>query len=273
MDWYTISNINELDTPALVVYPERVRENIRRAIDLVGDPARLRPHVKTHKSPQVTRMMLEAGIQKFKCATIAEAEMLALEGAPDVLLAYQPIGPKVKRLTALIQKFPSTKFSCLIDSPDAAQAMADVFDAAGLVVPVWLDINVGMDRTGISPGAGALALYREAMEMEGIDPIGLHAYDGHIRDSDPVARAKHCDAAFETVLALRKETIGTTERWWVPVPEPRRSSRAVHRPSRSMPAGLRKFSAAQAHLSTGTRAMATSSPTNPLNRRPWSLRG
>ena len=204
MDWYTISNIAELDTPALVVYPDRVRENIRRAIEMVGDAARLRPHVKTHKSPQVTRMMLEAGIPQFKCATIAEAEMLALEGAPDVLLAYQPIGPKVERLVALIQKFPNTQFSCLIDNSAAAKAMARVFAAAGLVVAVWLDINVGMDRTGIAPGPAAVQLYREAMELEGIIPVGLHAYDGHIRDSDPKARARRCDAAFETVLALRE---------------------------------------------------------------------
>jgi D-threonine aldolase len=203
MDWYTISNMAELDTPALVVYPDRIRENIRRAIDMVGDPARLRPHVKTHKSPQVTRMMLEAGIRQFKCATIAEAEMLALEGAPDVLLAYQPIGPKLERLAALIRKFPSTTFSCLIDNAEAAKAMAGVFNVAGLVVPVWLDINVGMDRTGIAPDTAALALYRDAVELRGIDPVGLHAYDGHIRDSDPVARAKRCDAGFAGVVALR----------------------------------------------------------------------
>jgi D-threonine aldolase len=207
MDWYTISNIAGLDTPALVVYPERVRENIRLAIEMVGDPARLRPHVKTHKSPQVTRMMLEAGIRQFKCATIAEAEMLALEGAPDVLLAYQPIGPKVERLVALIRKYPNTQFSCLIDNPQAARAMAGVFAAAGLVVPVWLDMNVGMDRTGIAPGPAAVQLYREAAASEGIRPVGLHAYDGHIRDSDPIARARRCDAAFETILALR-EAIG-----------------------------------------------------------------
>src|ERR1700722_11778648 len=161
MDWYTISNIAELDTPALVVYPDRIRENIRRAIDMVGNPARLRPHVKTHKSPQVTRMMLEAGIRRFKCATIAEAEMLATEGAADVLLAYQPIGPKVERLVALMRKFPNTIFSCLIDNAEAARAMAAVFDAAGLEVLVWLDINVGMDRTGIAPGPAAVRLYRE----------------------------------------------------------------------------------------------------------------
>src|ERR1700761_3158251 len=143
MEWYTINNIRQLDTPALVVYPDRVQENISRAIALAGDPGRLRPHVKTHKSPAVTRMMLDAGIRQFKCATIAEAEMLAVEGAPDVLLAYQPTGPKIDRLGAMIRKFPAPRFSCLIDNKAAAAAMAAVFAAAGLVVPVYLDINVG----------------------------------------------------------------------------------------------------------------------------------
>ena len=107
--WYEIANIDQLDTPALVVYPDRIKENIRRAIGMTGDAARLRPHVKTHKSPAVTRLMLEAGIRTFKCATIAEAEMLAIEGAPDVLLAYQPIGPKVVRLAAPCRPFPATE--------------------------------------------------------------------------------------------------------------------------------------------------------------------
>jgi D-serine deaminase-like pyridoxal phosphate-dependent protein len=203
--WYEIDNIDELDTPALVVYPERVRQNIARAVGMVGDAARLRPHVKTHKSPAVTRLMLDAGIRRFKCATIAEAEMLAVEDAPDVLLAYQPIGPKVDRLVNLIEKFPATSFACLIDHPDAAVAMAKVFRAAGLVVRVYLDLNVGMDRTGITPGPEAVALYGTALEAGGIDPVGLHVYDGHIRDTDPVALKAKCDAAFAPVLALRAE--------------------------------------------------------------------
>lgn len=203
MNWYTIRNIDDLDTPALVVYPDRVRENIYRAIEMTGGPARLRPHVKTHKSPDVTQLMLGAGITRFKCATIAEAEMLAAKGAPDVLLAYQPIGPKTSRLAALIKGFPDTRFSCLIDSPQAATAMAAVFATAGLNVPVWLDINVGMDRTGIAPGDGALQLYQMATGLKGITPIGLHAYDGHIRDTDPVLLAAHCNEAFSGVLALR----------------------------------------------------------------------
>jgi D-serine deaminase-like pyridoxal phosphate-dependent protein len=203
--WYQIDNIDELDTPALVVYPDRVRENIARAVGMVGDAARLRPHVKTHKSPAVTRLMLDAGIRRFKCATIAEAEMLAAEGAPDVLLAYQPVGPKVGRLVQLIRQYPAANFSCLIDHADAATAMAKVFDDAGLTVPVYLDLNVGMDRTGITPGPEALELYRTALRLEGIDPVGLHVYDGHIRDTDPVALKAKCDEAFGSVRRLKEE--------------------------------------------------------------------
>ena len=201
--WYEIENIDQLDTPALVVYPERVCENIRLAIEMVGSPDRLRPHVKTHKSPAVTRLMLGAGIRRFKCATIAEAEMLAGEGAPDVLLAYQHIGPKALRLAALIRKFPATSFSCLIDNTEAAEAMAKVFAAAGLDVPVYLDINVGMDRTGIAAGPAAVDLYRTAQRVEGITPVGLHAYDGHIRDADPALRKQKCDEAFAGVISLQ----------------------------------------------------------------------
>ena len=203
MDWFTIADIDQLDTPALVVYPDRVRQNIDHAVAMVGDPARLRPHVKTHKSPMVTRLLLEAGVRQFKCATIAEAEMLAVEGAPDVLLAYQPIGPKAARLAELIRRYSGTKFSCLIDNEEAAGAMAAVFASAGLTVPVWMDLNIGMDRTGIAPGPAAQRLWDVAGGLKGITPVGLHAYDGHIRDTDLAARTRVCDAAFAGVLELR----------------------------------------------------------------------
>ena len=203
MDWYSITDIDQLDTPALVIYPDRIKENIRLAIEMVGDPARLRPHVKTHKSPDTTRLMLDAGIRSFKCATIAEAEMLALAGAEDVLLAYQPIGPKAARLAALIKKYPDVRFACLIDNAPAAAAMGEVFAGQGLTVPVWLDLNVGMDRTGIAPGDAALQLYKETLTRKGITPVGLHAYDGHIRDADLAQRTQKCDEGFARVTALR----------------------------------------------------------------------
>ena len=78
MNWYEINNIEDFDSPALVVYPERVEQNISACIKMVGDLDRLRPHVKTNKTVEVVQMMLAQGIAKFKCATIAEAEMLAI---------------------------------------------------------------------------------------------------------------------------------------------------------------------------------------------------
>jgi D-serine deaminase-like pyridoxal phosphate-dependent protein len=202
-DWYTITDLERLDSPALVIYPSRVKDNIRRLKEMLGgDTARLRPHVKTNKSPDATRLLLDAGIYKFKCATIAEAEMLAICGARDVLLAYQPVGPKLQRFLSLIGEYPATKFSCLIDNTQAAEEMDRVFSAAHRNVPVYIDLNLGMNRTGIAPGEDALRLYKKASVMQGITPVGLHAYDGHIRDEDLQQRTLKCDAAFAKVTEL-----------------------------------------------------------------------
>jgi D-threonine aldolase len=205
--WYTIRNVEEVDSPALVIYPDRVRENIRLLKGMVDSVDSLRPHVKTHKMAEVSRMMLEEGIRKFKCATIAEAEMLAIEGAPDVLLAYQPVGPKIHRLAALVEAFPTTRFSCLIDHIEAAMVLSQVFEQAGSPLNVFIDLNVGMNRTGITPGGEALDLYLACEKLPGIQPIGLHAYDGHIRDADLAQRKMHCDRAFEPVRALADKIV------------------------------------------------------------------
>jgi D-threonine aldolase len=204
-NWYLINNINELDSPALVVYPDRVKANITTAVSMVGDVLRLRPHIKTSKCRETIQLMMEAGIRKFKCATIAEAETLGMCNAPDVLLAYQPNGPKLQRFVSVIKKYPVTKYSCLADNTHAAQEMAAAFDLNGLKVPVYIDLNVGMNRTGITPGNEVTDLYKFCNELAGIEPVGLHAYDGHIRDVDFATRSQHCDEAFSVVATLQKD--------------------------------------------------------------------
>jgi D-serine deaminase-like pyridoxal phosphate-dependent protein len=205
MDWYNIKNINELDSPALTVFPDRVEHNIKLAIEMVGDASRLRPHIKTNKSPNVAKLMLNEGITKFKCATIAEAEMLAQCNAPDVLLAYQPLGPKLNRFVALIKKYPHTEFSCLTDNINAANEQASVFNANSLTVPVFIDLNVGMDRTGIEPDDEAIELANNCSLLKGITLIGLHAYDGHIRDVDFESKKRKCDKCYATVEKLNEQ--------------------------------------------------------------------
>ncbi|MBC7849702.1 MAG: D-TA family PLP-dependent enzyme [Chitinophagaceae bacterium] len=209
MEWYEIDNLNELDTPALVIFPDRVKKNIQTAIQMVGDVNRLRPHIKTNKSPDASRLMIAAGIKKFKCATIAEAEMLAQCGAKDVLLAYQALGPKLNRFVKLVDQYPETTFSCLTDNSRAAREQSGVFEAAGLRVPVYIDLNVGMNRTGIVPGKEAIDLFKELHQLKGIQPAGIHAYDGHLRSSDIAERTRQCNEGFkaveEMVIELKKE--------------------------------------------------------------------
>lgn len=203
--WFEIKNINDLDSPALVVFPDRVIHNIQLAIDMIGDVDRLRPHIKTSKSPDVAKLMLKAGITKFKCATIAEAEMLAQCNAPNVLLAYQPLGPKLHRFISLIKKYPATKFSCLTDNIAAASQQAEAFTANDLTVPVFIDLNVGMNRTGVSPGEKATELAKHISALKGITLKGLHAYDGHIRDVDFETKKQKCDDAFASVQKLNEK--------------------------------------------------------------------
>ena len=203
--WYQIHDLSQLDTPALVIYPDRVRQNIASLVGAIDDIGRLRPHVKTHKTREATQIMLDAGIRKFKCATIAEAEMLAQCGALDVLLAYQPNGVKIHRLLALIKAYPETNFSCLVDNLTTATDLSEQAVAANLVVPVYIDLNVGMDRTGVIPDENVLTLYAALDKLAGIQPVGLHAYDGHIRHPDIAIRTEQCDAAFWPVQQLRDQ--------------------------------------------------------------------
>lgn len=200
--WFLIEGIDQLDSPALVVYPDRVRHNIRLLTEAIDDLSRLRPHVKTHKSREATALMLAAGICKFKCATIAEAQMLALAGAPDVLLAYQPVGAKQGRLIELMQTYIETTFACVVDNLTTARQLSERADRAGIVVPVYIDLNVGMNRTGIEPKGAVLTLYTALHELAGVRPVGLHAYDGHIHNSDLAVRTAECDAAFAPVQRL-----------------------------------------------------------------------
>ena len=203
-EWYYIDDIDTIDSPALVIYRERVIENIGMLLSMADDVKRLRPHVKTHKAKEVADMMVNAEINKFKCATIAEAEMLALSFAHDVLLAYQPTTPKLKRFLELIEKYPGTKFSCLVDNIVSAKNIGNEAIANNITIPVFIDLNVGMNRTGIAPGDKAIELYKACGNISGIQPIGLHAYDGHIRNPDITQRTIECDIAFEPVLQMQQ---------------------------------------------------------------------
>ena len=206
-DWWTILEIAGIPSPALVVYPDRAEENLRRMIAIAGDVERLRPHMKTHKLAPLVDAHVAHGVRRFKCATIAEAEMVAGAGAADVMLAYQPVGPNVRRLVDLARMFPQVRVSAIVDDEGAARRVSEAAGEAGIRLGLWLDLDVGMHRTGVTPGAEAKRLYHRLANLPAIEPRGLQAYDGHLRDRDQTARAAKVHEAFEPVAALRRDLI------------------------------------------------------------------
>ncbi len=122
---YAINDVSEIFSPGMVVFKELLEHNLAEMVRVAGGPERLRPHCKTHKCKEIIEMQVKLGVSKHKCATIAEAEMLADVGVEDVLLAYQMVGPNVNRLVQLMDKFPRTRFASLVDHPSAVSRLSD----------------------------------------------------------------------------------------------------------------------------------------------------
>jgi len=200
---YALKHPEELLSPSLLIYRDLVRQNLDGMIAIARGTERLRPHVKTHKLAEVVRLSLELGIHKHKCATIAEAEMVAATGGTDVLLAYPLVGPNLARFARLVRGYPGTVFRALVDHPDSARALAQAVADLDRPIPVLMDLEVGMGRTGIEPGEAAVDLYSLIDGLPNLAPDGLHAYDGHINDTELQARASSVRASQEKTLALR----------------------------------------------------------------------
>jgi len=206
---YEIHDKDQLLSPSLVIFREIVRDNLAAMIAMAGSVDRLRPHVKTHKMPAVVRLVESLGISKHKCATIAEAEMVAQSGGRDVLIAYPLVGPNVARLVALVDAYPATTFRATVESESAAQALSSAMSASAWPsLSVLVDLDIGMHRTGINPDA-AESLYHLVEHLPGLVADGLHAYDGQIRDFDPKARTASATPGVERVLRLRDRLIAS----------------------------------------------------------------
>lgn len=196
---YELENPDEVFSPGLVFYEDIIRRNIGTMIQMAGGTDYLIPHTKTHKTVEVLRLQLEAGISRFKVSTIAEAEMAAIAGAPWILLAYPLTGPNVQRFDVLTRKYPQTTFSALVDHPDAADALQAYGEAHNTKFAVFIDVNNGMNRTGVEiPYLPALV--ERVRNLPALVLKGLHIYDGHLRNPDIAERKKEVDAAFDAVF-------------------------------------------------------------------------
>jgi D-serine deaminase-like pyridoxal phosphate-dependent protein len=198
---YRVTGIEDVMTPALVVYPEIIASNLRRTVELLGgDADRWRVHIKTAKLGYTVRMMVERGMRNFKCATTLELLVACQCGAADVLLAYPSIGANARRVLEIAEQFPRVRISVLAENEEQVRQWR------GSRVGVFLDINPGMNRTGIeeSHGREVITLVR-AIGAGGLEFRGLHYYDGQHRAPDERERTAAAHEGYDRLLEIVKE--------------------------------------------------------------------
>jgi D-serine deaminase-like pyridoxal phosphate-dependent protein len=207
MKWYKIDNEEEVFTPSMLLYPERIAHNIEEMVSIAGDSDRLWPHVKTHKIPEIIKLQLKAGITKFKCSTIAEGEMVAECKPSHILIAYPLAKSGLRRFLTLVKKYPEIRWGVVTDSSESINEV-DKLNEEQLSFDLYLDLDVGMHRTGIAPGKEALGLYALIANNPRLSVGGLHVYDGQNHQPDLAERKEAIVDAYqllEDFLAMLKE--------------------------------------------------------------------
>ncbi|MDR2802773.1 MAG: D-TA family PLP-dependent enzyme [Treponema sp.] len=201
---YHFAGEETIPSPALVYREDIIEENIEKAISMAGGMERMWPHVKTYKNSAVIGMLMAKGIKRFKCATIAEAEMCARCGAEHILVAYPLVGPAIGRFIRLAQLYSNSTFWATGDNLEQVSLLGAAGQAAGLKIPFLVDVNSGMNRTGVSLDGGVLSDFcMRTGSISGINLMGFHCYDGNLGIKDRGLREAAVVEETKKVLAAR----------------------------------------------------------------------
>ena len=177
-----MTSVQDIDTPAIVVDVDIMERNLRRVADYcAAHSLRLRPHTKTHKSIRCARRQLALGAAGLTVAKTGEAEVMLGAEPRDLLVAFPVIGePKLSRLAAIAGM---TRVTVALDSLFAAQRLSEAGVAAGVRFGVFVEVDVGLGRVGVTP-ADALDLTRAVAALPCLDWRGITFYPGHIKDQN-----------------------------------------------------------------------------------------
>jgi len=202
MEWYIIQNVQKVDSPSLIIYQDRVEQNIDQMINQVDSIDRLIPHIKTNKMQEVLHLLIKKGIKKVKTATIAEAELAAKAGMSYVLIAHQLVGPKQNRLFQLIESYPKTQFSTIVDDKSMVDQLSELATNHNVSLNLYVDVNSGMNRSGYPIESNILSFYQYVSRAPYLICKGLHVYDGQFRSNDFAKRQFDIEQSFNQVRIL-----------------------------------------------------------------------
>ncbi len=203
--------IQDLDTPVAVVDLERLQANIRRLqayLDVHGLVNR--PHIKTHKIPEIAHMQLEAGAAGITCQKLGEAEVMVAAGIRDIFLPYNLLGPtKLERLMHLTRR---ARIQVTADSETVVRGYAEAAQAEGTVLPVLVEFDTGTGRCGVQTPQEAADLARTIAGYPSLHFAGLMTYPFNDRTGEFVAATRRLLEAHG--LPLETVSIGGTPSMW-----------------------------------------------------------
>ena len=188
----------EIETPALLVDLDRMEANLERMAAFFRTvPAKLRPHFKNHKCPELAARQMDAGAIGITCATLHEAECLVQHGIRSVLLANEIVDPaKIRRIVELARQ---AEVIVCVDNEKVAEDLARAGRDAQTLLSVLVDIDVGQHRCGALPGGPAVRLARSIVE-KGLRFRGLMGYAGHLSHQLPGPEKQEAVAATMRLL-------------------------------------------------------------------------
>ena len=172
------TTLAELETPALLIDLDALEANLAEMAAVAARAGvRLRPHTKTHKSPEIARMQLQAGAAGITCAKLGEAEVMADAGLDDLLIAYPLVGEgKLRRLRDLMER---ARVRVSLDSVEVAEGLGRVGRELGRDVQVLVEVDTGLHRLGRPPGRPTAELVGRVARVPGVEVIGLLTHAGH----------------------------------------------------------------------------------------------
>ncbi len=176
--------VDELDTPAMLLDLDRFEANAQRLSSAIAEGGKQwRPHSKGHKSPWIAQRQIEFGAIGVTCAKVSEAEVMVDGGIPSVLIANELVTRrKVERAARLLDR---AEVMICADATFEVDLASSVATDLGVEIPMLVDINVGMDRTGVTPGQAALEIARAIHRAPGVRLAGIMGYEGHVLTAWP----------------------------------------------------------------------------------------
>jgi D-serine deaminase-like pyridoxal phosphate-dependent protein len=197
LERYRVHNAQALSTPSLLIYAEMIDTNIDAALRMMkGDVNRWRPHLKTAKLGYTIRRMVERGVVNSKCTTTLELMTAIDAGMEDIVVAYSVMGANAARVREIAAAHPDRKISVLVESPE------QLAEWRGSSVGVFVDLNSGMDRTGMAEDRfDDVRKFVELVLQSGLEFRGLHHYDGQIHNTDAGAATTAHDG-YARLMAL-----------------------------------------------------------------------